>query len=330
MVSSACVVGRAVEAGPPTPITQPSQAANHQRIVCECGRDLEEAIQFLIVLVEAARELRSDERVFCVVEGPPAAFEVQQGALAFGQVSHLWHAHSLPARTPRYKYPQVAHVGSVIAMSHEAGHVVAQRPFLIGVAGGACSGKTTISEKLAALAGDDDLALIRLDSYYVASTHPTLEGRARSNYDHPDTFDWALLNDHLAALVAGASVPVPVYDYAAYQRSDDVQIVRPARIVVVEGILVLYDRTLRDRFDLKVFVDTDADIRLIRRLDRDVAERGRTPASIVAQYLETVRPSHEQFVEPSKRYADVILPEGGMNSAGIDVLMARVRELTRV
>jgi uridine kinase len=212
----------------------------------------------------------------------------------------------------------------------DATSAVAPRPFLIGVAGGACSGKTTISEKLAALAGDEHLALIKLDSYYVASTHPTLEGRALSNYDHPDTFDWALLNDHLAALVAGASVPVPVYDYAAYERSTEVQIVRPARIVVVEGILVLYDKTLRDRFDLKVFVDTDADIRLIRRLERDVAERGRTPANIVAQYLATVRPSHEQFVEPSKRYADVILPEGGMNVAGIAVLMARVRELTRV
>ena len=207
---------------------------------------------------------------------------------------------------------------------------VGSRPFLIGVAGGACSGKTTIAEKLAALVGDQHLALIKLDSYYVASTHPTLEGRALSNYDHPDTFDWALLNDHLAALVAGASVPVPVYDYAAYERSTEVEIVRPARIVVVEGILVLYDKTLRDRFDLKVFVDTDADIRLIRRLSRDVAERGRTPENIVAQYLATVRPSHEQFVEPSKRYADVILPEGGMNAAGVAVLMARVRELTQV
>ncbi|MCU1392567.1 MAG: udk [Ilumatobacteraceae bacterium] len=205
-----------------------------------------------------------------------------------------------------------------------------QRPFLIGVAGGACSGKTTISEKLTELAGDDNVALIKLDSYYVASTDPVLAERQQSNYDHPDAFDWVLLNDHLAALVAGAAVPVPVYDYNDYRRSDEVTMVRPARIIVVEGILVLYDPPLRDRFDLKVFVDTDADIRLIRRLARDVVERGRTPDSIVAQYLATVRPSHEQFVEPSKRHADVILPHGGMNAPALEVLLARVRELVRV
>jgi len=205
-----------------------------------------------------------------------------------------------------------------------------QRPFLIGVAGGTCSGKTTISEKLAELAGDENVSLIKLDSYYVARTHQALEERALSNYDHPDAFDWALLNDHLAALAAGATVPVPVYDYAQHTRSAEVRMVRPSRIVVVEGILVLYDPPLRDRFDLKVFVDTDADIRLIRRLARDVAERGRTPESIVAQYLATVRPSHEQFIEPSKRHADVILPDGGMNEPALDVLLARVRELVRV
>jgi uridine kinase len=205
----------------------------------------------------------------------------------------------------------------------------AQRPFLIGVAGGTCSGKTTVSEKLATLAGDEHVALIKLDSYYVRSTADDLAGRSTSNYDHPDAFDWALLNDHLAALVAGASVPVPVYDFAALMRSDDVRIVSPARIIVVEGILVLYEPSLRARFDLKVFVDADADIRLIRRLARDVAERGRTPESVVAQYLATVRPSHEQFIEPSKRYADVILPDGGFNEAGLNVLVARVRELVR-
>ncbi len=207
---------------------------------------------------------------------------------------------------------------------------IAQRPFLIGVAGGTCSGKTTISEKLTELAGDENVSLIKLDSYCVARTHESLEHRALSNYDHPDAFDWTLLNDHLAALVAGATVPVPVYDYAAHTRSDEVRMVRPSRIVVVEGILVLYDPPLRDRFDLKVFVDTDADIRFIRRLSRDVAERGRTPESIVAQYLTSVRPSHEQFIEPSKRHADVILPHGGMNAPALDVLLARVRELVRV
>jgi uridine kinase len=204
------------------------------------------------------------------------------------------------------------------------------RPFLIGVAGGTCSGKTTISERLATLAGDENVALIKLDSYYVANRHLAFDERARANYDHPDAFDWPLLNDHIAALSAGATVPVPVYDYVEHTRSDEVRMVAPARIVVVEGILVLYEPTLRERFDLRVFVDTDADVRLVRRLQRDVAERGRTTESIVAQYLATVRPSHEQFIEPSKRYSDVILPHGGMNEPALDVLLARVRELVRV
>jgi uridine kinase len=204
------------------------------------------------------------------------------------------------------------------------------RPFFIGVAGGTCSGKTTVSERLAELAGDEHLALIKLDSYYVTRDHQPVEERASANYDHPDAFDWQLLNDHIAALSAGAAVPVPIYDYANHTRSGEVRQVRPARIVVVEGILVLYEPQLRDRFDLKVYVDTDADLRLIRRLTRDVAERGRTPESIVAQYLATVRPSHEQFIEPSKRHADVIFPQGGLNEPALDVLLARVRELVRV
>ncbi len=206
----------------------------------------------------------------------------------------------------------------------------ATRPFLIGVAGGTCSGKTTVSERLSELAGSEHLALIKLDSYYISRNEQPMEQRVLANYDHPDEFDWQLLNDHIAALMAGATVPVPIYDYAAYTRSDQVRMVRPSRIVVVEGILVLYEPTLRERFDLKVYVDTDADIRFIRRLQRDVAERGRTTESIINQYLATVRPSHEQFIEPSKRYADVIFPQGGMNEPALNVLLARVRELVRV
>lgn len=204
------------------------------------------------------------------------------------------------------------------------------RPFLIGVAGGTCSGKTTVSERLAELAGTEHLALIKLDSYYISRNHQSMEQRLLANYDHPDEFDWSLLNDHIAALSAGATVPVPVYDYAAYTRSSEVRMVQPSRIIVVEGILVLYEPTLRERFDLKIYVDTDADLRFIRRLQRDVAERGRTTESIIAQYLATVRPSHEQFIEPSKRYADVIFPQGGMNEPALNVLLARVRELVRV
>ena len=201
------------------------------------------------------------------------------------------------------------------------------KPFLIGVAGGSSSGKTTVAERLAELAGEAHLALLKLDSYYVPLDDLPREERESFDYDHPDAFDWALLNDHIAALAAGAPVPVPVYDYVEYTRSGDVRVVHPAQIVVVEGILVLWEPTLRERFDLKVFVDTDADVRLIRRLRRDVAERGRTTESVIEQYLATVRPAHEQFIEPSKRYADVIVPQGGLNRPALDVLVARVREL---
>ena len=201
------------------------------------------------------------------------------------------------------------------------------KPFLIGVAGGSSSGKTTVAERLAELAGEAHLALLKLDAYYVPLDDVPREERESFDYDHPDAFDWTLLNDHIAALVAGAPVPVPVYDYVEYTRSGDVRVVHPAQIVVVEGILVLWEPTLRERFDLKVFVDTDADVRLIRRLRRDVAERGRTTESVIEQYLATVRPAHEQFIEPSKRYADVIVPQGGLNRPALDVLVARVREL---
>jgi uridine kinase len=204
----------------------------------------------------------------------------------------------------------------------------AARPFLIGVAGGTCSGKTTVAERLAELGGEHSLALIKLDSYYVDTPHLPLEERQRINYDHPDAFDFGLLNDHIAAMCAGAAVPVPIYDYVDFRRTAEVRIVQPAPIVVIEGILVLWEQSLRDRFDLKLYIDTDPDLRLIRRLQRDVALRGRTVDSIIDQYLTTVRPAHETFIEPSKRYADVIFPQGGMNEPAIDVLLARVRELT--
>lgn len=198
---------------------------------------------------------------------------------------------------------------------------------MIGVAGGSSSGKTTIVERLVELIGDDHLSRIELDSYYLDAGDDSLEERMKVNYDHPDAFDWPLLNDHIAALANGASVPVPIYDYTIYNRTGETRMVAPAKIVVVDGILVLWDQALRERFDLKIFVDTAADIRLIRRLRRDVAERGRTPDSVIEQYLDTVRPAHERFVEPSKRHADVIIPEGGLNRPALEMLLARVREL---
>jgi uridine kinase len=206
--------------------------------------------------------------------------------------------------------------------------VIAPRPFIIGVAGGSSSGKTTISERLVELTGPEHVSLIELDSYYLDRSDEPPEERRALNYDHPDAFDWPLLNGHLAELAKGVSVPVPIYDYALDNRSGKVRIVEPARIIVVDGILVLWDRALRDRFDLKIFVDTAADVRLIRRLRRDIAERGRSAESIIDQYLATVKPAHERFIEPSKRYADVIIPEGGLNRPALEVLLARVRALT--
>ena len=203
------------------------------------------------------------------------------------------------------------------------------RPFLIGVAGGSNSGKTTIAQRLADVVGDRQISLIKLDAYYVAMPDLTLAERAAMNYDHPDAFDWELLDEHLAALTAGTPVNVPVYDFADYNRTAAVTTVHATRVIVVEGILVLWEPRLRQRFDLKIFVDAPADLRLIRRLQRDVAERGRTPESIIEQYLATVRPAHETFIEPSKRYADVIIPEGGLNRPALEVLLARVRELAR-
>jgi uridine kinase len=205
---------------------------------------------------------------------------------------------------------------------------VSDRPYLIGVAGGSNSGKTTIARRLEEVIGSDGLSLIRLDSYYITMREEPIDVRAAVNYDHPDAFDWDLFDDHLARLTAGESVKVPIYDYTIYDRTDEFEVVVPGKVIVVEGILVLWEPRLRERFDLKIFVDTPADLRIIRRLRRDVAERGRTQESILEQYLTTVRPSHEQFIEPSKRYADVIVPEGGLNRPAVEVLLARVRELT--
>jgi len=202
-----------------------------------------------------------------------------------------------------------------------------RRPFLIGVGGGTGSGKTTVAERLAAMVGQWELALVKLDSYYCDRAQLPFEERAAINYDHPDAFDWPLLMTHLGALLGGRAAPVPVYDFASHLRTDEVTMVESGPVVVIEGILVLFEPRLRELLDLKVYVDTDPDVRFIRRLQRDVADRGRTPASVIDQYLTTVRPMHLQFVEPSKRYADVIVPHGGMNAPAFDMLVARVRSL---
>ncbi len=199
--------------------------------------------------------------------------------------------------------------------------------FVIGVAGGTGSGKSTVSEALVSAVGRGQVALLNMDHYYLDQSHLTFEERADLNYDHPAAFDLELYLDHIQRLVSGQEVPMPQYSFTQHLRTSETVKVKPAPVVVLEGILVLLDERLRRLMDLKVFVDTDPDVRFIRRLQRDIAERGRSVESVVGQYLQKVRPMHLSFVEPSKRYADVIIPHGGKNSAALAMLSARVEGL---
>jgi uridine kinase len=200
--------------------------------------------------------------------------------------------------------------------------------FVVGVAGGTGSGKSTVAQRIIATVGRQKVVVLALDWYYRNQDHLSLAERAAVNYDHPDAFDWELMNFHVADLIAGKPIEVPVYDFATFTRLVETRHLRPAPIVVIEGILVLWEPSLREHMDLKVFVDADADVRFIRRLQRDVHERGRSQESIVNQYLGTVRPSHLSFIEPSKRYADVIIPHGGLNEPALEMLSARVRAVS--
>ena len=198
---------------------------------------------------------------------------------------------------------------------------VAARPLVIGIAGGTGSGKTTIAHKLAAAMPGGRCVVIDHDSYYRDQSHLDAEARARVNFDHPSTLDSALLAHHLASLRDGAGVDVPIYDFVTHTRRTETRRVEPAPVIVVEGILVFVEPALREQLDIKIFVDTDPDIRVMRRIRRDLEQRGRTFASVRDQYYATVRPMHLEYVEPSKRWADLIVPEGGDNVVALDVLL---------
>ena len=202
-------------------------------------------------------------------------------------------------------------------------------PFVIGVAGGSGSGKTTVTRRVIETVGREGVAVLNQDNYYRDQSDIPFESRLHTNYDHPAAFDWALLREQLDALLAGVPIEMPEYDFTQHTRAAHTTRVLPGRVVVLEGFFALYDEELRSRMGLKVFVDADADVRFIRRLLRDTQERGRTPESVIEQYLGFVRPMHLSFVEPTKRYADVIIPHGGMNEPALDMLAARIRVMAQ-
>ena len=195
---------------------------------------------------------------------------------------------------------------------------------VIGIAGGTGSGKTTITRKLCENFGPD-VSVINHDNYYKAHHNMPYEERAKLNYDHPNAFDTDMLIEHLKQLRQGHSVVCPVYDYTVHDRSEDTVVIKPARVIIVEGILIFENRELCDQMDIKIYVDADADVRILRRIVRDVRDRGRSLDSVINQYLTTVKPMHEQFVEPSKRNADIIVPQGGHNRVALEMVMERVR-----
>lgn len=202
-------------------------------------------------------------------------------------------------------------------------------PLVIGIAGGSGSGKTTVAQQILQRVGPDRIAFLQHDSYYKDLSGLPPAQRAEVNFDHPNSLETELLIQHIATLREGKPVEVPIYDFSIHTRTSRTYTVQPRSVILVEGILIFTEAALRDMFDVKIFVDTDSDLRFIRRLERDISERGRTTESVIKQYQLTVRPMHMEFVEPSKRYADIIIPEGGHNTAALDMVVARVEALLK-
>ncbi|MCF0112112.1 MAG: uridine kinase [Erysipelotrichaceae bacterium] len=205
-----------------------------------------------------------------------------------------------------------------------------RKPIIIGIAGGSASGKTSIAEILKKTFEEQkSVVIIRSDDYYKCQDHLTMEERVKTNYDHPFAFDTDLMVEHIMELLKGRSIEKPTYDYTIHNRSKVTETIEPCDVIVLEGLFVLEDEQIRSLLDIKIFVDTDADVRFIRRLKRDVEERGRSLDNIVNQYMTTVRVMHNQFVEPSKRYADLIIPEGGHNTVAIDLLTTKISSILK-
>jgi uridine kinase len=200
-------------------------------------------------------------------------------------------------------------------------------PLVIGIAGGSGSGKTTVAQTILQRVGPDHISFLQHDAYYKDLSGLPPAQRAEVNFDHPNSLDNELLISQIQQLKRGEPVEVPIYDFSTHSRTDRTFKVQPRSVILVEGILIFAEVELREFFDVKIFVDTDSDLRFIRRLQRDILERGRTTESVIKQYLSTVRPMHLDFVEPSKRYADVIIPEGGFNTAALDMVVARIESM---
>lgn len=204
---------------------------------------------------------------------------------------------------------------------------MSNKPIVIGIAGGSGSGKTSVTNSIVETFADKSVLMIQQDFYYKDQSHLPFEKRLETNYDHPHAFDNDLLIEHIKTLQRYEAIEKPVYDYKFHTRSDETIRVEPKDVIILEGILVLEDARLRDLMDIKFFVDTDADIRILRRMVRDINERGRTLESVIDQYLTVVRPMHNEFVEPSKRHADVIIPEGGQNYVAIDLMVTKIQTI---
>lgn len=203
-----------------------------------------------------------------------------------------------------------------------------KKTVVIGIAGGSASGKTSVADQIyESFKGKHTIHIIRQDDYYKDQSHLTMEGRVKTNYDHPFAFDTDLLVDHISDLVQGKKILKPTYDFTKHNRSNYVEEIYPRDVIILEGLFVLNEESIRNCCDILVYVDTDADIRFIRRLKRDMVERGRSLESVINQYVNTVRPMHEQFIEPSKKYAHIIIPEGGSNKVAVDLLITKIASI---
>lgn len=202
-----------------------------------------------------------------------------------------------------------------------------KQPVIIGICGGTGSGKTTVAREILKALPSKNVSIIHQDAYYKLQTNKSFEERVGTNYDHPFAFDTDLLLAHLHSLIEGRDIEMPIYDFSNHNRCEKTEPIFSREIIILEGILILEDPRLRDMMDIKIFVDTDTDVRIIRRITRDINERGRSLDSVIEQYLSTVKPAHEQFIEPSKKYADIIIPEGGFNTVAIDIMVGKIKTM---